>query len=347
MRVSKAVAAAVAFTFAVSVPLSAAKKKKKDEEPVTQTLPVLKDPALAVTAEADRLSFRVAPLSAKGLLSSQVRDSLKALLRDNKGAIVKLRAFVAGTGDMRRVGAIVSETFGEKRLNVPALTTVQSGALPLEGAQVVIESIAVEKKAVNPHGLVFLQTMPIDEINQALGSLSLSGNRVLRATCYLPSLDSHAEARTAILAAFPQASVNLVQMQRLPVRAPVACETVAALERTPPAPVAIGSNARAAVVGPKLLVITSSQLAFNAKDADVRLAFERLGRTLESMNAGYRHVVYANVYPLAEDVAAKVRAVQSDFFLRDRPPVISSIFMEGLPSLDASFAIEVVAVPTP
>src|ERR1700691_5965755 len=92
-------------------------KKKTDEEPVTQTLPVLKDPPSAVVAETARLVFHVSPLSNKGLLSQQVRDALKALLRDSHGAtVVKLRAFVAGSGDMRRVSTIVSETFTEHKL---------------------------------------------------------------------------------------------------------------------------------------------------------------------------------------------------------------------------------------
>ena len=94
----------------------ARKKKKKgnEEDELTQTLPLLKDPPQAVTVETGRLVFRVSPLSSKGLLSPQVRDALKALIRDHKGAsIVKLRAFVAGTGDTRRVQTIVSETFTE------------------------------------------------------------------------------------------------------------------------------------------------------------------------------------------------------------------------------------------
>ena len=69
---------------------------------------------------------------------------------------MKLRAFVAGSGDMRRVQAIVSETFTERRLSLPALSVVQVGGLPLEGAQVVIEATSVGKKDVNPNGLVFI-----------------------------------------------------------------------------------------------------------------------------------------------------------------------------------------------
>ena len=105
-------------------------KKKKEE--ATQTLEAPKEPPAAVTAETSRLIFQVSPLSAKGLLSQQVRDALKALLKSANGAtIVKLRAFVAGSGDLRRVQAIAGEIFTERRLPLPALSVVQVGALPL------------------------------------------------------------------------------------------------------------------------------------------------------------------------------------------------------------------------
>src|SRR3989442_8290288 len=101
-----------------------AKKKKPEELPQTLDLP--KDPPATVTAETSRLVFHVSPLSAKGLLSQQVRDALKALLKSSNGAtIVKLRAFLAGSGDLRRVTAIVSETFTDKHLPLPA-----GGGLP-------------------------------------------------------------------------------------------------------------------------------------------------------------------------------------------------------------------------
>src|SRR3954453_12728104 len=128
-----AIALTAMLTLLLATALEAAKKKKKkkDEEPPTQTLPVLKDPPLAISAETERLSFRVAPLTGKGLLSAQVREGLKSLMRENRGTIVKLRAFVAGPGDMRRVGTIVSEMFTEKRLPLPTVTTLQAGGLPL------------------------------------------------------------------------------------------------------------------------------------------------------------------------------------------------------------------------
>ena len=123
------------------------KPPKKEKEPETQTLPLPPEPPAAVIAETDKLVFHVSPLSAKGLLTQQVHDALKALDRANGGAtFVKLRAFVAGTGDMRRVATIVAEEFSDKKMPLPAVTTIQVGALPMEGAQVVIESISARER---------------------------------------------------------------------------------------------------------------------------------------------------------------------------------------------------------
>jgi len=71
--------------------------------------------------------------------------------------LVKLRAFVAGTGDMRRVQAIVSEDFSERKIPLPVVTTIQVGALPLTGAQVVLEAVSQARTVVNPNGLTFFQ----------------------------------------------------------------------------------------------------------------------------------------------------------------------------------------------
>src|SRR6202162_3409334 len=87
-----------------------ANKKKPDVEPRPQALEEIPEPPEAVIAEPGRLSFQVSPLSDKGLLSQQVHDALKALARLNHGVpILKLRAFVAGSGDLRRVRDIVAE----------------------------------------------------------------------------------------------------------------------------------------------------------------------------------------------------------------------------------------------
>src|SRR5260370_34706796 len=137
VRLPVALVALTAFIY----PLTAKKKKPED---ITQTLELPKDPPATITAETSRLIFQVSPLSGKGLLSAQVRDALKALLKSSSGAtIVKLRAFVAGSGDLRRVPALVSATFTGKHLPPPAVSGTPVGALPLEAEQGAVPGIAV------------------------------------------------------------------------------------------------------------------------------------------------------------------------------------------------------------
>jgi enamine deaminase RidA (YjgF/YER057c/UK114 family) len=319
---------------AVASHAPAQKKKKSDEEPVTQTLPLLKDPPAAVEAETARLVFHVSPLSNKGLLSQQVRDALKALLRDTHGAtIVKLRAFVAGSGDLRRVSAIVSETFTEHKLPLPAVSTIGVGALPMEGSQVVIESIAVEKKAMNPNGLAFYSAQSVKQLRPIPGAL--------RATCFLSSLDDLAKVRATVFAALPGAAIDFVQSQRLGFEVLDVCETVARLD-APPAQQVVTGNGEALVKSSKI-VLTGIQMAFRDSDADLRLAFERLRKELEALGVTYKDVFWASTYPLTRPVEEKVRGVQQDFYDRARPPVGTMLLFEGLPSLDATMAVDVIA----
>src|ERR1700722_19792426 len=128
-------------------------KPKKDENQVLQ-LP--KDLPAAVEGDPRHLSFYVTPLASKGLLSKQVRDALSALAHESKGdPILKIRAFVAGSGDGRRVRDIVSEVFTDRKQALPVLSLVQAGSLP-EEAQVVLEAVAESRKQANPHGLAFV-----------------------------------------------------------------------------------------------------------------------------------------------------------------------------------------------
>src|SRR5215467_554885 len=122
--------------------VSAQKKPKPKKEEITQTLQLPKDLPPAVIGETRRLAFHVTPLSARGLLSAQVRDALKALTRETgANPVLKIRAFAAGSGDLRRVRDLVSEIFTDRKAPLPALSLIQSGGLPLEGAQVGLEAI--------------------------------------------------------------------------------------------------------------------------------------------------------------------------------------------------------------
>ena len=284
----------LAALLALSVPAYPFDDKKKKEE-ITQVLELPKDPPASMTAETSRLVFHVSPLSAKGLLSQQVRDALKALLKSTGGAtIVRLRAFVAGSGDLRRVQAIVSEVFTEKKLALPALSVVQVGSLPMVGAQVVVESIAVAKKPMNPLGLVFVsgQAATSDALVEKVAPLAqkaVSGLKtaldgagsgpadVLRITCFSSSLDDYPAVRAAVETAYHPAALNFVQLQRGAVRSVVECEAVAKLQRKIAAPVQFenppGLNksedySQLALVTAPRLVLTGTQIAYGYEDSD-------------------------------------------------------------------------------
>lgn len=322
------------LALAVALCATAQKKKKTEEEPVTQTLPALKDPPAAVSAETAKLVFHVSPLSNKGLLSQQVRDALKILLHDTHGAtIVKLRAFVAGSGDIRRVSTIVSESFTDRKLALPAVSTIEVGALPLEGAQVVIESVAVDKKAVNPDGLAFYSSQPVKQLHPLAGAL--------RATCFLNSLDNLGKVRAAAVEAFPGAALDFVQSQRLGFETGDVCEAVARLDAPPRQRVTIQDGA--ALVNSEEIVLTGLQMAFRDSDADLRLAFERLQRVLEPMGVAYKDVFWSSAYALTKPVEEKAHSIGRGFFDQARLPAGTTLLFEGLPSLDGTMGLDVMA----
>jgi enamine deaminase RidA (YjgF/YER057c/UK114 family) len=336
------------------------KKKKEDEEPITQTLPLLKDPPVAAVGETDRLAYHVSPLSAKGLLSPQIREALKVLFQENRGAsMIKLRAFVAGSGDLRRVQTLVSEIFTEHKMSLPALSTVQVGALPMEGAQVVIESVAVEKKPVNPSGLAFISGQGNKDYRQSVAQLKTAMtaakvSELLKVTCFLSSLDEIASIRSAVAGAFPGAAANFVQVLRLAVQPMTECEAVGRLEQAPSSPVEFlnppglsrsPNFTQVVLVKAPKVVFSGTQMAFGAQKADVQLAFERLGKALEPFDVNYKSVVWTSVYPLTTGVADTFRGIRFDFEDKDRPPASALLLFEGLPSLDASVAFELVGVP--
>jgi enamine deaminase RidA (YjgF/YER057c/UK114 family) len=345
----------------VPVVVPDSKKKKKEED--TQTLPPPKQLPIAVLADTDRLAFQVSPLSSKGLFTPQTREALKALLRTSRGTIVSLRAFVAGSGDMRRVGELVGEAFADKRTGLPALSVVQVGALPMEGAQVVIESTEMDKKAVNPNGVAFVsgQAAPgvaqsLEQLKSALQAGGMETTDALRVTCFISSLEEQRNTYDLMKQSFPGAVLNYVQMQREPVTPVAECEAVARARAIPPEPITFLNppvldksphySQIALVTSPKL-VITGTQLAFGSQESDVKLAFERLGKALSSSNTRFVRVVMSHLYLTSSAMMSRVRTVRSGFYSAANPPASTMLPFEGLPSLDASFGVDVVAVPDP
>jgi len=328
--------------------IAAPRDKKKSEQPLTQALQLPPELPAVTEADANRVIFEVTALRSEGLLSQQLREALKPLLRPDR-PLVKLRAFVAGTGDTRRVQALVSELATEKRVPLPALTVVQVGQLPRDGAQLVLEAVALDKRAVNPSGIVMVPAesdyaneplqpvLPhlqrvLDRLRASLASAGGGTDEALRITCYPTSLDELDQFHSAVVGAFPKALFNFVQPQRATLASGATCEAVgrSIAPRQPP--------------GAGRLVFTSAQLAFGTTPADARLAFERLGKTLAQAGASYRQVVHLCVYSLSRSTAEVAARAGSEFFDPAKPPARTVLLVEGLPSLDASFALEAEAV---
>lgn len=312
--------------------------KKKNPDDVTETLELPKDPPMVAIGETSRLIFHVSPLSGKGLLSQQTRDALKAILKMNSGAqVVHIRAFVAGSGDMRRVPQIVSEVFTQKKMPLPSVSVVQGGGLPVEGAQVVLETVSAGKKEVNPGGLIFASAQEVQGngpaapvkplLDQSLAQLAdrMQGAAALKVSCFVSDLTGSADLTTAIAARFPSAAVDLVQTQRASSRALAACEGIAR-----------GSGAGPSVKAPRL-AFTGTQIAFGVEEQNARQAFERLDHDLADAGVAASDIVSMNVYPLSLPIAELVGKV--------RPPqgALTIVPFEGVASIDASFAVDAVA----
>jgi enamine deaminase RidA (YjgF/YER057c/UK114 family) len=347
--------------------LWAGPQRKKNKEDETQTLQLPKELPAAVAGETRRLTFHVTPLSARGLLSQQVRDALKAISHEAGGeTVLHIRAFVAGSGDLRRVRDLVSEAFTERKQPLPSMSLIQSGGLPLDGAQVVLEYTAAARKDLHPQGIVYLSAQsatseaPTDPVppltTKALAglrrSLKAAGSEpadVLRVSCFFSSLDNLAASRSQVAAEYPKASLNFVQTERAPSHALAACEAVASLRMKIATPVQLippeggaGESLAAMIAAPRV-VLTGSQVSFGYEEKDARLAFERLQRGLEQAGARLADVAFAHYYPLSAGIAAQVRKVRAAFFDPARPPGGTMLVFESLPSMDAGFAVDVVA----
>ena len=338
-------------------------KKKKDDE--TQVLQLPKELPAAVVGETRRLTFYVTPLSAKGLLSQQVRDALKSLDRQNgDDTVLQIRAFLAGTGDLRRVRDLISETFAERKQPLPVVSIIQSGGLPLTGAQVVLEAVGAARKEVHPGGLAWISAQvaatddplapaaPLAEkslakLRQAVQAVGVEPQAVLRVTCFLSSLDNLEATRSRVAAAYPRAALDFVQTQREPIRAVAACEGVAAVREAAGSRLEFlnsqGSQSQTAIIRAPHVVLTSAQASFGFEEGDARLAFERLKRVLEQNGVSGPDVAVGRFYPLSQKIEDQIVRVRAGFFEAAHPPAASLLLFEGLSSQDAGFAVDVVA----
>jgi enamine deaminase RidA (YjgF/YER057c/UK114 family) len=214
------------------------------------------------------------------------------------------------------------------------------------GAQVVIESISADKKVLNPRGLAFFSAVPtkdapgaIEKLARSVAGSGVKAADVLRVTCFLSSFEQLAALRSSLSAAFPSAMQNLVQMQRLGVEPQAACEGVGRIDSATPA----ASSADIALISSPKVVITETQLAFRDQPSDFRIAFQRLAKILGTQGVTPKDVFWLGIYSLTRPNAAHIEELRWEFLDRAHPAAGTSLLFEGLPSTDATAAIEMMA----
>jgi len=303
---------------------------------------------MALRAETASLDFHISPVLKTGGLAAQIRQSLNDLIRDTKGeTIIKLRAFVAGAGDARRVQAEVTQLFTDRRLPLPVLTVLQVAALGDEAAQVIIEAVVSTHRTVNPSGLAFIAGQTGGSLSEALNRLrdtavstSLSADRVLTTTCFTSRINNDADVRSMVHGLFPNSAINVVQAERDPANDTSMCEAVAQLSQPPAeAPLVLLKQHRAALVNSPELVFTGLQLSFGSYLDDAHEALTRLRRAASAMGTD-EAPVEVNVFALDAPAGSALRKTTSV------PPSVFTVqTIEGLPAMDATAGVEAVLAP--
>ena len=318
------------------------KHKLEEPAPLPPQLP------MALRAETAALDFHLSRLLAKGGLAAQIHASLTELIRNTKGeTIVKLRAFVAGAGDARRVQTEVSRIFTDRRLPLPVLSVLQVGALGQESAKVVIEAVVDTRRAVNPDGLAFFAGQNGPSLEGALARIrtvthdaNVEPDQVLRVTCFAARMSNYGQSYAATAALFPHAAVNLVQALRDPPGDEAACEAIGRLAHAPAeGELVLWKEKRVTLLHSRALVFTGLQLSFGNYLDDAHEAFVRLGRASSAIDP-VEAPVQVNVFSLDSTAGAALRKTTSV------PPSTFSVqTVEGLPSVDATAGIEAVLAP--
>jgi len=332
----------------VLLPLHAAQHRKRDEEPKPEILPLPPQLPMALAAETRMLDFHISPLLHTGGLDAQIRQSLNDLIRDTRGeTIIKLRAFVSGAGDARRVAAEAGQIFTEHKLPLPVVSIVQVGALGDESAAVVIEAVVATKRVLNPNGLAFFSGQSAPSFQEAIKRLadsaraaSVSPDKLLSCTCFASVISDYASMRASLQSAFPNAALDIVQPLREPGDGSATCEAIAQLSAPlHNGPVVWLERERATLVDSPQLVFTGLQLAFGTYLDDAHEAFVRLERAVSAVQA-IEAPVQVNAFALDGYAAAAVRKTTAT------PLAIFTVErIEGLPAMDAAAGIEAVLAP--
>jgi enamine deaminase RidA (YjgF/YER057c/UK114 family) len=283
-----------------------------------------------------------------GGLSAQIRRSLTDLIRDTHGeTIVKLRAFVAGAGDARRVEAEAAAIFSERKLPLPVLSILQVGGLDDAAAQVVIEAVVSTPHTPNPNGLAFIAGQrgatlreAFEKMKHAASAATVASDRLLRMTCFTSRIEDYEATRASVLKIFPHAAFNLVQAVRDPGNDASMCEAVGQLSEAPARGELVWLNGtRATLVNSRRLVFTGLQLTFGSFLDDAHEAFLRLHRAASALQP-VEVPVQVNAFSL--NAYAGSALVKTTSFPQSTFTVQT---VEGLPAIDASAGIEAILAP--
>lgn len=330
---------------------------KKYQPPKPQVLPLPAELPMAITADTDTLDFHISPLLHTGGLGAQIRQSLNDLIRDTHGeTIVKLRAFVAGTGDARRVQSEAVSIFSDHKLPLPVLSIVQIGGLAGEAAQVVIEAVVSTHKTVNPNGLAFITGQygrnfedSVDHLRTSVALAQVTPDHLLTATCFTSAVNDYEARRALIQSAFPKAGINIVQALRDPSTDATMCEAVGQLGEAPAqaAEIVRVSKAHATLVTAKRLVFTGLQLCFGSFLDDAQEAQQRLRRAANGAGSTMQAETFANS---AVQINAFSLTPAAGSALRKTTSFPVSTFtvlpVEGLTAIDATAGIDAVLAVT-
>ena len=324
-----------------------AQKRKNNEDPKSQVLPLPPELPMALAAETETLDFHISKLLRSGGLAAQIRQSLDDLIRDTHGeTIVKLRAFVAGAGDARRVQAEATDLFTERKLPLPVLSVIQVGALGDEAAKVVIEAVVSTHKSVNPDGLAFVAGQTGASLKEAVEKLAASvkaagvaPESLLTTTCFTSALENYEATRNELLTVFPHTSVNVVQALRDPSNDASMCEAIGQLSQKPAQDVVFLSANRAVQVRARRLIFTGMQLTFGSFLDDAQQSFQRLQHAAKAFGPA-DVAVEVNAFSLNVYAGSALRKMTSF-----PPNTFTLQRVEGLPAIDASAGIEAILAP--
>jgi enamine deaminase RidA (YjgF/YER057c/UK114 family) len=299
---------------------------------------------MALGAATSSLDFHISPLTNTGGLSAQIRTGLNNLIRDTHGeTIVKLRAFVAGTGDARRVQAQVAELFTEHKLPLPVLSILEVGALEAPGQQVVIEAVVATRRNANPNGLAFFfgQSGPslakaLQRMKTSVDASEVPADHVLSLTCFTSEIGNFTSSAAGVRATFPNTGVNIVQSVRDPQGDFTQCEAVGQLASTPKSAVEHAGAVNATLVNAPELIFTGLQLSFGSYLDDAHEAFERLQKAARSLG-GDQTPVLVDGFSLDRFAASALRKNNSL-----APGLFTVQTIEGFSAIDATGGLEAV-----